>query len=131
MPSPPSLTVPQLFTPAPSGVLGAGAVPALPASGSWLTIEYNAAATIGLPTTAWQSGGPERSILAINAVCMSQDDVLISQMAQGGFLDSAAAGTVTYQTLTGAIVTISVTPDPSDAAQNPTASLGWLDDLGQ
>ena len=130
----PSLTVTQLFTPAPSGVSNAGAIPSLPASGSWLSIEYEIAAIVQLPTTAWQSGGPERTILAINAVCLSQDDALVSMMAQGAFLSSAATGTVTYQTLQSAqlvTVTVPVTPDPSIPSQNSTGAPGWLDVLGE
>jgi hypothetical protein len=125
------LTVSQLFTPASSGVLGAGTVPITPATGTWLYWEYQAAATIGMPTTAWQPGDPERTIFAVNAVMLSQDDALISIMAQGGFLDSAASGTVTYQDFEGNQVTTPVTPDPSIASQNPTGALGWLDLLSQ
>jgi hypothetical protein len=126
-----SLTTADLFTPAPSGVGSSGVVPLQPVSGSWLARELSCAATVQLPTTAWQSGGPERTLLAINAVMLSQDDAVISQMAQGGFLQSAASGTVTYQALNGQQITIAVTPDPSNAAQNPTGALGYLDLLTQ
>ena len=133
MSNPPLLTTSQLFTPAASGVLGAGVVPGPNQAvvGTWLASEYTVAAEVGLSTTAWQPGGPERSIFAVMAVLYSQDDAIISGMAQGGFLDSAATGSVTYQTLNGTQVTVPVTPAPSNPAQNPTGAPGWLDDLGQ
>jgi hypothetical protein len=89
------------------------------------------AQTVQLPTTSWQPGAPERTILAIEAVCFQQSDVNISVMAQGGFLDSAASGSVTFTTVTGVVVTIPVTPDPSNASQNPNGVPGWLDLLCQ
>ena len=119
-------TVSDLFTPAASGV-GPFGVPLVPAQGSWLSVELQIATTVQLPTTSWQSGAPERTILAIEAVCFQLSDVNISLMAQGGFLQSAAAGYVTYTALNGTAVTIPVTPDPSNAAQNPTGALGWED----
>jgi len=127
----PSLTVSQLFTPASSGVSQTGAVPLTPASGTWLSLELQAAAIVQLPTTSWQPGAPERTILAINAVMLSQSDAFVSAFAQGAFLYSAATGTVTYQALNGQQITTPVTPDPSNPAQNPTGALGWLDLLGQ
>ena len=122
-----SLTVTQLFVPASSGVGAFGAVPTVPAQGTWLSIELQIAQTITLPTTSWQPGAPERTIFAIEAVMFSLSDVDISLMAQGGFLQSAAAGSVTYVGLNGQTITQAVTPDPSNAAQNPTGSPGWLD----
>ena len=89
------------------------------------------ATEVQLPTTSWQPGAPERTILAIEAVTFSQSDVNISIMAQGGFLQSAASGSVTYTTNDGTNVTVPVTPDPSNAAQNPTGALGWEDLLTQ
>jgi hypothetical protein len=121
------LTAADLFTPAPSGVGPFGNVPMVPASGTWLAIMLSTAATVQLPTTSWQSGAPERTILAIQAVTFSESDVNVSTMAQGGFLQTAASGTVTYTTNNGTQVTIAVTPDPSNPAQNPTGALGWLD----
>ncbi len=123
----PVLTVSQLFTPAPSGVGPFGNVPQVPPSGTWLAVMLQVAGMVQLPTTSWQSGAPERTILAIEAVTFAQSDVNISIMAQGGFLQSAASGTVTYTTVKGTTVTVSVTPDPSNPAQNPTGTLGWLD----
>jgi hypothetical protein len=123
----PLLTVQQLFQPAPSGVGPYGNVPLVPPAGSWLADMLEVAADVQLPTTSWQSGAPERTILAIQAVTFAESDVNISQMAQGGFLQSAASGTVTYTTTDGTNVTIPVTPDPSNAAQNPTGAPGWLD----
>jgi hypothetical protein len=126
-----SLTVAQLFSPAPSGVGPAGAVPLVPAAGSWLSVELQIAQQVQLPTTSWQSGAPERTILAIEAVSLSLSDANISQMAQGAFLDSSATGSVTYVTVAGLTVTIPVTPDPSNAAQNPTGAPGYEDALTQ
>ena len=131
-----SIPVAELFTPAPSGVSNAGAVPSAStaASGSWLATEYGIASIIGMPTTSWQSGAPERTIFAITAVALSMDDALISAFAQGAFLSSAASGSVTYQTLNNAqlvTVTAPVTPDPSIPSQNSTGAPGWLDALGQ
>lgn len=122
------LTIDELFTPAPSGIGGNANV--APASGSWLAILLQLAATVGLPTTAWLPGQPERSILSIDSVALAQLDAIVSLIAQGGFLDFAASGTVQFPAVNGQIVTMQVTPDPSDAAQNPTGAPGWLDVLG-
>lgn len=121
------LTVSQLFTPAPSGVGPFGFVPPIPATGTWLSIMLDIANTVQLPTTSWQSGAPERTILAIEAVTFAQSDVNISIMAQGGFLQPAAFGSVTFTATNGTNITVPVTPDPSNATQNPTGALGWLD----
>lgn len=126
-----SLTVSQLFTPAPSGVGPTGNIPTVPGSNTWLGIMLQIASTVQLPTTAWQSGGPERTILAIEAVTFSQSDAQVSLIAQGAFLQSAAGGSVTYVTINGTTVTIPVTPDPSIPSQNSTGQLGWLDLLTQ
>jgi hypothetical protein len=124
------LTVPQLFQPAPSGVGPFGNVPLNPVAGSWLQQMLTVAAQVQLPTTAWQSGQPERTILAIEAVQFASSDIDISIMAQGGFLGPAATGTVASTLTDGTVVIIPVTPDPSNTAQNPTGALGWLDLLG-
>lgn len=134
-----TLSVTQLFQPAPSGVgpygtaNGAlvGVVPQVPGDGSWLATMLQVAATVQLPTTSWQAGDPERTILATEAVCFSLSDACVSQMAQGGFLQTAASGTITYTNPQGVTVTIPVTPDPSNAAQNPTGAPGYLDLLAQ
>jgi hypothetical protein len=128
-------TVNQLFQPGPSGVgpygfVGGalvGQVPQVPASGSWLATMLTIAASVQLPTTSWQTGDPERTIFATEAVCFALSDANISQMAQGGFLQSAASGTVLYTAPDGTQVTIPVTPDPSNPAQNPTGAPGYLD----
>jgi Baseplate J-like protein len=126
-----ALSVAQLFIPMPSGVGPNGLVPLSPGTGTWLGNELAIANDVQLPTTSWQSGAPERTIFAIEAVCFSLSDANISQLAQGGFLQSAATGTVTFTTVDGTTVTIPVTPDPSNPAQNPTGALGLLDLLGQ
>jgi hypothetical protein len=121
------LTVQELFTPMPSGVGPFGNVPLVPASETWLGDMLSIAADVQLPTTSWQPGAPERTILAIEAVTFAQSDADISVMAQGGFLQSAASGSVTYVANNGTTITVLVTPDPSNPAQNPTGALGWLD----
>src|SRR5271166_5921433 len=125
------LTVADLFTPAPSGVGPYGNVPLVPPAGTWLSIMLQVASTVQLPTTSWQSGAPERTILAIEAVSFAQSDADISIIAQGGLLQSAAFGSVTFTSPNGTTQTVAVTPDPSNAAQNPTGALGWLDLLTQ
>lgn len=126
---PTSLTIGELFTPAPSGV---GSNPTLPpATGTWLGLLYQIAGAVGLPTTSFQPGAPERSILAIVSVALAQDDALISIYAQGGFLVFASTGTVSYVAANGQTVTKFVTPDPSIPSQNPTGAPGWLDALCQ
>lgn len=125
------ITVSQLFTPMPSGVGPFSQVPANPASETWFGIMLTVAGYVQLPATSWQSGAPERSILAIQAVTFSQSDAEISKSAQGAFLQSAASGSVTFVTVNGTTVTIPVTPDPSNPAQNPTGQPGWLDLLTQ
>ncbi len=118
----------QLFTPTQSGV---GLDPNVtPVDDTWLGFLLAAAEDVGLDTTSWQPGAPELTILAIAAVALAQEDVRISIMAQGGFLDYAASGTVTAIGIDGSVSTQPVTPDPSIAAENPTGALGWLDALG-
>ena len=123
------LNISSLFTPAPSGVTANQS--ATPASGSWLAKIIAACQTIGLDTTSWQSGGAAKTILSLVANEFAYEDAIISIMAQGGFLDYAATGTVTYTTAGGVVVTQPVTPDPSIPSQNPTGALGWLDALCQ
>lgn len=85
------------------------------------------ATKLQLQTTSWQAGGVARTILAIMANLMAQEDGLVSAMAQGGFLDFAATGTVAVTSIDGTVVTTPVTPDPSIPAQNPDGAPGWLD----
>src|ERR1019366_2573027 len=114
----PALTVAQLFEPTPSGVGAYGNVALVPAADTWLATMLAEAAEVGLPTTSWQPGAPERTIFAVEAVSFASSDIDISIMAQGGFLQSAASGTVTYTANDGTVITQPVTPDPSNAAQN-------------
>lgn len=95
----------------------------------WLAQILENAQTLQLQTTAWQTGGMARTIMAIVSNIMSQEDAVVSIMAQGGFLDFAASGTVTYVALNGQTVIQPVTPDPSIPSQNPTGVPGWLDVL--
>lgn len=110
-----TMNISELFTPA--------------TQPEWLATMLANAQTLNLQTTSWQSGGMARTMLAIMSNVMSQEDATVSVMAQGGFLDYAASGTVTYVALNGQTVTQPVTPDPSIPAQNPTGTPGWLDVL--
>lgn len=123
-----NLTIADLFQPEPSGVDPTNQA-ATPASGTFLEKYLTTGATIGLSTTSWQPGDPTRTLIAICSVVDAQRDGLISLFAQGGFLDWAATGTVTYETAPGVVVTAYVTPDPSILSQNPTGAPGWLDVL--
>ena len=105
------LSIQDLFTPAPSGVNPTNPSGAVP-SGSWLATLLAEGVTLGLPTTQWQSGGITRTILALLATGLATDDQIISVMAQGGFLQWAAA----------------VTPDPA-VVSAATWTPGWLDQL--
>lgn len=96
--------------------------------------EHNAAmlanaSTLGLTTTAWQQGGVTRTVLAVFANLLMLADVQTSILNQSGFLDFAATGAVTYTELDGTVVTVPVTPDPSNPNENPTGELGALDVL--
>lgn len=123
------LTADQLFNP---GLSGVGTDPNVaPAPGTWFDDMLQMAQILGLNTTSWQPGAPERTIMSIDAVALAQSDVFVSLMAQGGFLDFAASGTVTTVLVDGTVVTVPVTPDPSIPSQNPTGAPGWLDALGQ
>jgi hypothetical protein len=110
-----TLTIDQLFTPS--------------TAQQWLASILGNMTTVQLQTTAWQSAGQARTILAIMANLFAIEDAAVSGMAQGGFLDFAATGSVTYVTSDGTTVTTPVTPDPSIPSQNPTGAAGWLDVL--
>ena len=107
------LAISDLFTPA--------------TASQWLANILQNDATVGLQTTSWQSGGMARTIIQVMSYMYAQSDVAVSIMAQGGFLDFAATGSVTYVSATGISITQPVTPDPSVPAQNPTGIPGWLD----
>lgn len=123
-----SFNISQLFTPAQSGVTAAS-VTTTPASGTWYSTLLNFASTLGLDVTAWQPGGVARTILAVTANALAQSDAVVSTMAQGGFLDFAATGTITTTALNGTTTTSPVSPDPSIPSQNPTGFTTWLDVL--
>lgn len=128
------LTAADLFIPAPSGVGPYGAVPAANAAqvGTWLQRMLTNAGIVGLPTTSWQSGAPELTIFADESILFAESDLNISIFAQGGFLQTAASGTVvSVDVVTGVQTVLPVTPDPSNASQNPTGTLGWEDSLAQ
>lgn len=100
-----------------------------PTAEDWFVFLLNAAQTVGLPTTTWQPGSVERAMMQTFAQALQQSGVAESIIAQAGFLDFAANGSVTYTDATGTVVQLFVTPDPSVPAQNPTGLLGWLDVL--
>jgi hypothetical protein len=120
------LTIDQLFTPSPPGINSQNPAGTI-APTSWLGTLLADGTSLGLPTTAWQPGQPIRTIMAIQAVELAKEDSFISQQAQGGFLDFAATGTVTFTDLDGTTTTVPVSPDPSIQGQNPSATLTWLD----
>lgn len=123
-----TLSLDQLITPTPSGVTTAGTEPS---EGTWFYYLLQKASELGLVTTSWQSGDPIRTLLAILAVAAEAEDVATSLTIQGQFLSYAASGTVQYTQADGAVVTLPVSPDPSDPAQNPSGFLTLLDALGQ
>lgn len=77
----------------------------------WTTKLLQWSSTLGLPTTSWQPGAWVRTIYAVMARAFGGQDNVISIMAQGGFLQFAAA----------------VTPDPS--LDSSITAPGWLDIL--
>lgn len=121
-------TLPQLITPTPSGVTTAGTEPA---EGTWFYYLLEKAAELGLVTTSWQSGDPIRTLLAILAEAAAAQDNVGALVTQGQYLTYAASGTIQYTQADGTIVTVPVSPDPSDPSQNPDGALTLLDALGQ
>ena len=80
-------------------------------STEWETTMLAQMAALGLPTTSWQPGDPERTIIAGMSQTAASEDATIRTFAAGANLGYAAA----------------VTPDPST---NTSAAPGWLDVLG-
>lgn len=95
----------------------------------WLTNFLETARSLNLPVTSWQPGGIARTIFVVFSYVMQSQDVAISIIAQAGFLDFAATGSVSYTDVNGNTVVVYVTPDPSDPEQNPDGTPGWLDVL--
>lgn len=91
-----ALTTTQLFTPA--------------TQAQWYATLLALAQTLGISTTSWLVGGITRTILVVLSYVLAGADLIISTMAQGGFLSDAA----------------NVTIDPSIT---PGAAPGWLDVL--
>jgi hypothetical protein len=108
------LTITQLTTPA--------------SQASWLSTLFSAAINLGLPTTSWRSGDPERVFLTMLSYLSQRFDALASAYSQGGFLDFAATGTVTIELPDGQTIIIPVSPDPSTDA-NPNGDTTLLDEL--
>ncbi len=110
------LSLPALFTPA--------------TAEQWYSALLANADRLKLRTTDWSQGAVTRTTFAVFANVLMLGDVAVSLLNQGGFLDYAAHGTVTYtDPVTLLPVTAYVTPDPSIPAQNPTGALGALDVL--
>jgi phage-related baseplate assembly protein len=84
---------------------------------------------LGLSTSTWAAGGVTRTTFAVMANVLQMKDVAVSLLNQGGFLDYAATGSVTYTDHTGELVTVPVTPDPSNPSENPDGTPGALDVL--
>lgn len=106
-----SLSITDLFTPAPSGVDPNNPTAPPPAS-TWRAGLYYIASKIGLSTTSWLTGGITRTILALVSVALNAADQIVSIDLQGGFLDWAA----------------SVTQDPATVQASQWIP-GWLDQL--
>ena len=109
------LSISELFTPA--------------TQTQWLDQELSNCNTLQLSTSSWQSGGMCLTILEVFSYILSEQDAIVSTMAQGGFLDFAANGSVTYTAADGTVVTTLVSPDPSIPGQNPLGQTTWLDAL--
>ncbi len=114
-----TLTIDELFTPA--------------TQPEWLATDLSNADRLGLATTSWHSGSDARTILTAMSFAQNFTDAQVSAIAQAGFLDFAATGTITYTTPnedgTSTTVTVPVSPDPSIPGQNPTGASTWLDVL--
>ena len=123
-----TIAISSLFQPSPPGINSQNPAGTI-APGSWLATLLADGATLGLPTTAWQPGQPIRTVMAIQAVELAKEDSIISMQAQGGLLDFAATGTVTFTDINGATFTVPVSPDPSIPGQNPMGAPTWLDVL--
>ena len=119
------LNVFTLFTPAPATPQQ---ISATNPGTDWLTKLIAVCSRLGLQVTDWSSGGVARTIMTAYSWMMSTEDALVSGMVQGGFLDYAATGTVSYVDPTDG-VTVIVVPVTLDPSTNPGAPVGWLDIL--
>jgi hypothetical protein len=97
---------------------------------TWISTILAAAVTLGLPTTSWRPGDPERVILTIMSYVAQSWDATTSLIGQAGFLEWAATGTVTYENPDGTTTVAPVSPDPSTDA-NPNGLPTFLDALGE
>ena len=109
------LALPQLTAPA--------------SAASWFDFLVATGTKLGIPATDWEAGAPTRTTFVVFSNAIMVQDVDASLIAQAGFLDYAAFGSVTYVDIDGNTVTIKVTPDPSNIVENPTGQLGALDVL--
>lgn len=67
--------------------------------------------SVKLKATSWQEGSMVRSILTIASYAFAFGDSVVSGIAQGGFLDYAASGTISYTDANGVTTTTPVTPE--------------------
>jgi hypothetical protein len=95
----------------------------------WLAQLIADAQLLGFPGTTWRQGDIGRSIFVIMSYAFQRTDATVSLISQGGFLDFAATGTVTYENADGTTTTVAVSPDPSDPEANPDGKPTWLDVL--
>lgn len=96
---------------------------------AWLQTLIDLAVELGLTATSFRPGDIARTILEIMSFANQRHDATVSLIAQGGFLDFAATGTVSFENADGTTVIVPVSPDPSDPEQNPTGAITWLDAL--
>jgi Baseplate J-like protein len=90
------------------------------AAADWFGRMLSDSASVGLKTSSWQSGAISKSVLVVAAYTMQFADAHSAAVAQGGFLDFASTGTVTYTDANGLQITEPVTPEGGP---------GWLDIL--
>jgi len=101
-----SLSIQDVFTPAKQA--------------DWMQRLITNAQALGLNASAWQSGSVARTILAVVSFAFQLVDVNTSIIAQGGFLDFAATGSISYVDANGETAVVPVTPEGGP---------GWLDIL--
>jgi hypothetical protein len=77
----------------------------------WLEKLLEIGQSVKLKTRAWQQGSMVLSILTIGSYALSLVDSVVSGVAQGGFLDYAATGTISYTDASGVTTTTPVTPE--------------------
>lgn len=87
---------------------------------TWLQRFIDTADKLKLRASAWQPGSIARGVFQTFSYAFALGDSIVSGIAQGGFLDFAATGSVTYTDAAGVTTTSPVTPEGGP---------GWLDIL--